>query len=218
LLLRLDHGYGTNLRATWADGKRQRLEHILSSVVTGLLQRVNHEKQQRLESQISARQRQRATERREAAQRQEAEEKRRREELKTAVDCWRYADRIRRYLATLEEGIVEGKLRIRDEQTFAKWSKWAHWYADHVDPVIHAAPLPEEIQPPVNTPLADIEFTSRAKPVIERLGIRDTDGLHCLSQDEIRAAGGEFSFALWNEVCLVLEGIGYDMAGRSYWP
>lgn len=216
LALRMEHLYGDDLRATWADGKRQRLENVLDSVVTTLLERVSRKKQERLDSEIDARQRRRAAERREVAKRREAEEKQRREELRTEVDCWHYAERIRTYLASIEGGVAEGTLQAQDEQSFAEWLRWAHWYADHVDPLVRAEPVPEETRPPVNAPLTDVELTSRARSILGCLGVRDTDALCSLSREDIRAAGGDFAYALWNEVCTVLEGLGYDLAGRDY--
>ena len=215
LMLRFDASHGTALRATWADGKRQHLESILDSVITGLLQRVDHEKQDRLDRQIHSRQARCVAERREAAKRRETEEKKLRESLEEQVQGWEHARRIREYLAAMDEGLANGKLRMRDEQAYSKWSSWARWYADHVDPLIRAAPLPDEVLPPVNTPAAEIEFTSHTKPIIGRLGVADADALYGLSREEIQAAEGNGRRGAWQEICDVLEGLGYDVSDRN---
>jgi len=149
--------------------------------------------------------------------RYEAEERQRREQLKTAVDHWHYAERIHRYLTAIEAGVADRKLRAKDEQAFAKWFEWAYWYADHVDPLIHAEPLPEKISPPINTPLPEVELTSRLRPIIDGLGIQDTNGLYGLGRDAIQAIAGDFSHAAWDEMCVVLEGLGYDVSDRRYY-
>ena len=74
LTLRIDRTWGSGLRATWSDGKRQRLENILNSVVTCLLKQVDYKKQQRLDQEIATRQRQREANRRRAADKKEADQ------------------------------------------------------------------------------------------------------------------------------------------------
>ncbi|MCY2924721.1 MAG: hypothetical protein NT031_04660 [Planctomycetota bacterium] len=217
LTIRFDRAWFSNLRATWADGKRQRLENVLSSVITGLLERIDYEKRTRLDRQIEARQGQKAVERREAGQRRAAEEQNRRKRLKVEVARWHYAQRIRQYLATIEAGIAEGKLRARDPDAFAGWIEWANWYADDIDPLVDHEPLPEENCPPTNAQLADIELTSHTRPIIERLGVKDAEGLYSLTRDAVRAAEGDGRHGAWGEVCNVLEGLGYDVSGRRSW-
>ncbi len=216
-VLRFDHAWDARLRGTWADGKRQRLEDVLDSVITGLLRRIDYEKQQRLDHEIEGRQSDVAKQRRAATEQYEAEEQKRREQLKISVDRWHEAERIRHYLSVFETEFSAGNWRPRNEGAFRRWLKWAFWYADHIDPLIRAEPMPEEVEPPANTPIEQLEWTRHTRPVLERLGVRDTDALHALREEEILAAEGEGRRGAWSEVCRVLEGLGYDMAGRRYW-
>jgi hypothetical protein len=48
LVLRLDNIWAENQRATWSDGKRQRLEDMADSILTGLLQHIDSAKHHRL--------------------------------------------------------------------------------------------------------------------------------------------------------------------------
>lgn len=217
LVLRLEHAWDAKLRGTWADGKRQRVEELIDSIITGLLRRIDHEKQDRLDHEISARQSNRAKQRRATAERHVAEEQKRREQLKVEVDRWHEAERIRHYLSVLDTEVGLGNLKPHNEEAFRCWLKWAFWYADHIDPLIRAEPLPEDVEPPTNTPLEKLEWTRHTRPILERLGVGDTDALHALHEDEIRAAEGDGRRGAWDEVCRVLEGLGYDMTGRRYW-
>lgn len=70
--------------------------------------------------------------------------------------------------------------------------------------MIHAEPLPEKISPPINTPLREVEMTSRLRPIINGLGIQDTNGLYSLGRNAIQAIAGDFSHAAWDEMCVVI--------------
>jgi hypothetical protein len=215
LVLHLTHSRGgPPLRATWGDGKRQKLENILDSVVAVLLRQIDQQRLDRLNSGIRSHQRGRITARQAAKDKRDAEEKQRREDLRLQLDQWEYANRIREYLAVIEDGLANGKLRVRDDQAFAKWHRWACWYADEVDPLINAKPLPEEASPPVNTPMAELEFTSCTAPVVARLNATDADTLYRLSRDMVEAAEGRDHHVAWGEICDVLDGLGYDVSGR----
>ncbi len=201
----------SGLRAKWADGKKQRLENILDSVVEGLLRYVDYVRQRRLDKEIEQRQEQCAAERRQTAQRREAQEQQLRKELQEQVEQWDYAERIRAYLKNVETSVANGKLEVADVDTFDRWMKWAKWYGDHVDPLVREEPLSEEApEPPKNTSLKDLEFTSHTRLILEGLGVVDSDRLHELSREEIRSMEGEGPYWGWDEICRVLEGIGYD--------
>lgn len=214
LVLRIDCYWNENLRATWADGKRQRLEEILDSVITGFLRRISHEKHQRLDREIEERQNDRVVQRRTAAERRKAEEKRRREQLKTDVDSWHEAERIRHYLSVLDAEIGAGNWKPHNEDAFRSWMKWAFWYADHIDPLIQAEPSAEENKQPANTPVEQLEWTSHTRPIVERLGVRDTDALYRLRDVQITAEEGRGRSGALDEVRRVLEGLGYDISRR----
>lgn len=111
--------------------------------------------------------------------------------------------------------MADGRLRVSNEEVFERWLPWARWYVNHLDP----DPLPdEESVGPTSLPLSEIELTSSTRPVLEALGIQNTDELYTLSKATVEeAVEGGRSFRVWEEVCRVLEGLGYDTSGRRYW-
>lgn len=217
LSLKFDIPWEAKLRGTWSDGKRQRLEDVLDSFICGLLKRMDREKHDRLNAEIAGRQAERAKKQRAMAEQHVADEQQRREQLKVTVDRWHEAERIRRYLTKVDEALAAGSLQVRDEEAFRKWRRWSSWYANHIDPNIRAEPLPDEVEPPVNTPIASLEWTTHMQPVLEKLNVQDTDELYSLDAATLLAAEGTTRQRAWDEVCRVLEGLGYDMAGRQYW-
>jgi hypothetical protein len=107
-------------------------------------------------------------------------------------------------------------LRVTDENTYAEWTDWVQWYADHIDPMVLSKTRPGRVQPPTNKPIDALDFTSFTKPVLSALGIVDADALYKISEKQIEAIEKQYSGRIWWEVCRVLEGLGYSMAGRQY--
>lgn len=214
LILRIDRPWDCNVRCTWADGAKQRIENVLGAVIKALHIRIEFEKQSRLEGEIRSRQIQKATVRREAAKRRIEKETKRRDELNEAVDLWHRAEQIRRYLNRIEEGIGTGKINVTDKDVFDYWIEWAYWYADQVDPLAPHKPFRDEHEEPENTPLDQLEWTARTRTVLAGLKVQDTDTLYQLDSAAIHTAEGFDRRGAWDEVYRVLEGLGYDMRGR----
>jgi hypothetical protein len=140
---------------TWSDGKRQRLENCLNGVMIGFVQVAEDRKAARREAEEQRRrwaeeerQRQLAVERRER-------EKDRREELKREVEVWSWAREVRAYVAALEGAASEHLVREPDGRT-ARWIRWAHRYADRIDPLREVEALPRDPDGYGRTPL-DLE-------------------------------------------------------------
>lgn len=68
---------------------------------------------------------------------------------------------------------------------------------------------------PVNTPVGNLDLTSRAKKGFADLGITDTDMLSKVTEREVEAALPDRPWLIWAEIACVLEARGYDVSGRS---
>ena len=125
--------YGEGLRKVWSDGKRQRLENCLNSMIAGLRAAAEGEKALRL------RREQREQERQEEERRRWEEEERRRKEeekikhLEKLVGNWNQSRRIREFLSEVEKAAAENPAKKADN--LPDWLSWAHAYADSIDPI-----------------------------------------------------------------------------------
>jgi hypothetical protein len=208
--------YAVGLRKSWADGKRQMLEDHLGSLVDGLLAQVEEQRMTRLDNECTGRQKAAAQERREFSTRAHQAETKRREELMVQVQRWHQAREIRAYLDHLKEMVESGRAKPRDPDQHYKWREWAYWYADMLDPTCAPgeSPLAEAPPGPVNAPSDSLDLTRLAKRAIAAMGIRDTDGLSRLTRKEVHTLWSDRPWAVWEEIGRVLEGLGYDVAGR----
>jgi hypothetical protein len=111
----------------------------------------------------------------------------------------------------------DGILQTSDEESFGQWIEWAEWYADHIDPLVRAAPRPAVVETPENKPLHELDLTSRARPVLAALGVVDCDALSKVTEKQIREVQERYSHLIWSEICRVLEGHGYKVSKRQYW-
>jgi len=47
--------------------------------------------------------------------------------------------------------------------------------------------------------------------------VADSDALYLIKKDTVEQLTSRGHFRAWHEICRVLEGFGYNMAGRSYY-
>jgi hypothetical protein len=125
--------YGEGLRKVWSDGKRQRLENCLNSIIAGLGAAAEGEKALRLKREQRERERQE-----EQRRRWEEEERRRKEEekikhLEKLAANWNQSRRIREFLSEVEKAAAESPAKKTDN--LSDWLFWAHAYADSIDPI-----------------------------------------------------------------------------------
>jgi hypothetical protein len=125
--------YGEGFRKVWSDGKRQRLENCLNSIIAGLGAAAEGEKALRLRREQWERERQE-----EQRRRWEEEERRRKEEekikhLKKLVGNWNQSQRIREFLSEVEKAAAENP--AKKTENLSDWLSWAHAYADSIDPI-----------------------------------------------------------------------------------
>ena len=204
-------------RSRWADGKRQRLEERIDSFIAGLQEILETSRLERLDSQCVARQRARCAEVREAAKKRTKAEKDRRTEIAAQVKAWRKAEGIRTYLAALRAKLDEKVLAPTNPEAFDKWFKWATWYADYLDPLTPTPDRPESVLPPQNTPVDQLDVTRETKRIVQQLAVTDTDALYRLEKAVVDKLCGHWHSRGWNEICRVLEGLGYDLSDRQYY-
>lgn len=143
-----------------------------------------------------------------------------RQDLMEYARRWEDAERIRGYLSAMHEAVKSGRRQPQDEASCQQWMEWARAYADSIDPTVRG-PLPSEPEAPgpENVPTKNLDLTSDARAVIERLEVQDTDALWGKTKDEVRKASEDRSGAAWNEINRVLEALGYDVSkrDRNWW-
>ena len=113
----------------WRDRKHEPLEDRLGEVVTAIMKSIEF-KLDRMRKQEAER-----LAREEAARKRE-EEQRRRGQLERDAAEWRKCEDIRAYLRAFEARIIEVEGRIDPTGQDADWLRWAHRYADSMDPLL----------------------------------------------------------------------------------
>lgn len=207
--------YGLSERGRWADGKAQRLEAIIDDLVSGLQSLLATRRAGRLERECIERQKARvAAVRKSLAAERDAEE-RRAKSLLSEVDAWYRASRIRQYLTEKQEKIESGALPVADEEKQRRWAGWAAWYADSIDPLVATPQHPDRPKPPSNIGVAEMDLTSGARELVAKLGLTDADSLFRVEYEAVESLSDRSSGSDWEEICRVLEALGYDVA-RNY--
>lgn len=217
LVLSIDCMQNEGIRRTWADGKRQRLESILDSFVAGLLRHIASTKQEQRDHTIEGAQERRVQERRERIERIVEDEKKRRSDLIEYSDRWHDAERMRAYLAAIEKKARIGGDLPEGIGPDSRWFAWATWFANAIDPLNDhgESPLVSAPEAPVNTRIDQLEWTNRTQSILLELGVADTDALHRISEEEVKAECRDRGWLVWREICRVLEGLGYDVSERQ---
>ena len=212
-------GYGDGLRKTWKDGKIQIVEDVLGNFISTLHDWMEHHKLRRLDQECTERQKAKAAKRRAIVQEKKELEQARRKELMEFVEAWENAERIRKYLSAVESKIESNEVAPSDPESFSKWLEWAHWYADMICPITHSKPRDESVEVPECCDIAELDLTRQTREELARLPIKTTDELYDLDREFFREHCVRRYWSVWNEVTLVLEGLGYDTSKRekSYW-
>lgn len=209
--------YAEGLRKNWSDGKRQILEDCLDALMKGLLAHAEELRLTRLDKECIARQHRAARERHEFSKRADEAETQRREELIEQVKGWHQAQDIRLYLDHIKDWVESGLVIPRDCERHEKWCEWAYWYAALLDPTCSPgdSPLAEAPPGPVNKVVDGLDFTRMTRRAITATGIRDTDSLSRLTNEELRSVWAERPWVAWDEIGRVLEAMGYDVVSRK---
>lgn len=120
--------YCYGYRKKWVDKAQSPLEDQLNDVIAGLVVAAEAERLKRLE--------------REEQQRRWKEEERRRMKaqellylLERQIESWSKSRTIREFLRACESSIIERSGEIAPDSTEGRWLRWAHAYADQLDPL-----------------------------------------------------------------------------------
>lgn len=208
--------WGDGHRRTWSDGKKQCLEDVLGKVALQLDVWIDYLRSRRLDRVCEERQEKQAAVIRQSRKEFSKKETARRENLHSCVDKWSKSQKIQKYLTALNEAVESGRIEYDDEQ-FQKWREWAQWYAIELCPLTPnlSAPSVHQIPPPQNSPIQELDLTSKARVAFERAKILDTDELACITKAELKDRCGERGWGLYDEASRILEGLGYDVSDRK---
>jgi hypothetical protein len=146
LAFRIPQAY-LGVRASWADGAKQRVEECLNDIVVGIVAAAEALKARRLEQEARHREYLAAEERRQQAERKRQEESARIRALESSVVAWRRAAAIRQYVEAMRQAAEASGVADADSP-LTEWLSWAESYADRVDPTKRALAVPADPDPP----------------------------------------------------------------------
>jgi len=126
---------GEGVRKVWSDGKRQRLENCLGSVVAGLRLAAEGVKTLRLERERREREWHEKERRRLEDQERRRKEEERIKNLEKLVANWDQSRKIREFVAAVEKAMAEAKENGITTPDLSEWFSWARGYADSIDPI-----------------------------------------------------------------------------------
>ena len=127
---------------------------------------------------------------------------------------WRQANEIRSYLAALRAKIESGAVHPDHPDVFGKWLDSADWYSNFLDPLTPTPDRPDVLPAPTNLPIDQLDVTRETRAVLPHLGVQDTNELHALGRDQVCKVT-QNDWSIWEEICRLLEGLGYDVSGRK---
>jgi hypothetical protein len=128
--------YLWDIQKTWSDGKKQRLENILNTVIIGLT------KAARRSIEIEAKRKADHEAWLERARKREEQERLTREKeariqtLKQQVEVWRRSQDIRAFVEAVRHATVESGGEIIPESDIGRWIIWSLETADQLDPLV----------------------------------------------------------------------------------
>lgn len=204
------------LRRRWSDGKVQKLENIIGSFLDAIPTYLAEIKQFRLDKECEQRQQKKADDRRLMQKKEVDNENARRAELMKFVENWETAQRIRRYLAAVDERLTEADASPSDPEALDRWLGWARWYANYLCPLTKQGEHPIRPLVPTNTTVMELDLTSVARKALDGASIESTDHLYLQSKEYLSTLSPNRPWILLNELDRVLEGLGYDMDEKKW--
>lgn len=134
-------GLSRELRRSWNDGKRQRVEDLLNDFVIGLVRAAEAKRRWEQELNEERRRREAEEEARRLRERERALESARSSELRRQAVAWEDCQRLRAYIDAVKEAVArEGE--IPGNEALEAWLTWADGYAEQHDPLQRIADLP----------------------------------------------------------------------------
>jgi hypothetical protein len=146
LVFRIPQPY-LGVRASWADGAKQRVEECLNDIIVGIVAAAEAMKARRLEQEARHREYLAAEERRQQAERKRQEEAARILALEASLVAWRRAAAIRQYIDAMRQA-AEASGAVDEDSALAEWLRWAEGYANRVDPTKRTLEVPADPDPP----------------------------------------------------------------------
>jgi hypothetical protein len=136
LSLKIRNDDSLNIRKTWSDGRRQRLEDCLNSFVSGLIKAAMSIKHLRAERERREREWQEQKRQREEAERIRREEEEKLKNLDREVESWQRSQKIRSYIEAVKKWGIQKYGEIKQESKLQQWLTWATKQADRLDPLV----------------------------------------------------------------------------------
>lgn len=134
------------IASSWQDQPDSPIEHQLHQIIAGIVVTAAYLKQIREEREAEEHRRWEAQ--REAWRQEERRkaEIARRKVLLDQVSDWRTAAEIRRFVATVLDGMKSGKFQVEaaDRDQLERWGTWALKCADELDPTVSGVEIPPE--------------------------------------------------------------------------
>jgi hypothetical protein len=122
------------LRGSWSDGKSQRVEACLNSLVITLIKAAHAIKIARAKEQKEREERAAEEKRRAEHQEWRYEEEKRIKRLDEQLTAWQRADEVRAYAKAVEQAIMKAHGAVDPESELGRWVAWMRDYARRLDP------------------------------------------------------------------------------------
>jgi hypothetical protein len=135
-------GYvGDGGRASWSDGKKQKLENCLNDFIIGLIKASVAKRARDLEWERQENERLELARKQAEEVRRREEEKKRLQNLISEAQSWKQGQLIREYVAAVRAKAIEKKIEITPGGEIDRWITWANQQADRLDPLVETPPL-----------------------------------------------------------------------------
>lgn len=211
LMFTVPEGQSGSLPLCWKDDDVERLEEKLPRIVQDLPAQIERWQVTLSDRECERRQWAKIHARQAAKRKMDAEEVSWEKSILKSVQQWQQAEQIRAYLAELRRRVDCGEQRVYDQAMYEEWQAWATYLAIKCDPLLRTIPRPGEDTTRVNTPVSELELTSTARAAVVALGVKDTDEIANLAEDDVRACTSA-SRKVVDELRRVLEGLGYKVS------
>lgn len=140
LVLKINNVYWGNIRHSWADGKKGRLENCLNDFVVGLIRASSVLRSRDLQREIERQEREEIERQRIERERAIQEEKNRVSALLQDVINWNKSKQIREYIAAVKEQAIRNNGTVTPDSKLGQWLTWAAQQADYLDPFKKLSP------------------------------------------------------------------------------
>lgn len=143
LALRINNVHWGEIRRTWSDGKKVRLQDCLNDFMIGLIRASGVLRSVKLKREIEKREWEEQERERVEKERKVQEEQERFRTFMMDVENWHKSIKIRAYIDAVREKAIRGQGAIAPGSQIEKWLAWATQEAEKIDPLNkNTDPLP----------------------------------------------------------------------------